>query len=81
MRSFNKTECLRLIVALSGVVVYGFQLHAQRPFLTETQWIAMRDEASGMAPYENLRTLTRLHRVPATPEFERAADFMLMRAK
>jgi aminopeptidase YwaD len=81
MRSFNTTECLRLIVALSGVVVYGFQLHAQRPFLTETQWIAMRDEASGMAPYENLRTLTRLHRVPATPEFEQAADFMLMRAK
>ena len=34
-----------------------------------------------MAPYENLRTLTRLHRVPATPEFEQAADFMLLRAK
>jgi hypothetical protein len=41
----------------------------------------MRDEASGMAPYENLRSLTRLHRVPATPEFEQAAAFILMRAK
>ncbi|MGA2534388.1 MAG: M28 family peptidase [Terracidiphilus sp.] len=41
----------------------------------------MRDEASGMAPYENLRSLTRLHRVPATPEFDQAAAFMLMRAK
>jgi hypothetical protein len=62
-------------------VVYGFQLHAQRPFLTATQWDAMRDESSGLAPYENLRSLTRLHRVPATPEFEQAAEFMLMRAK
>ena len=81
MRSFNTTKCLRLLVALCGVVVYGFQLHAQQPFLTETQWAAIREEASGMAPYENLRTLTRLHRVPATPEFEQAAEFMLMRAK
>ena len=81
MRSFNTTECLRLLVALCGVAVCGFQLHAQQPFLTETQWAAIRDEASGMAPYENLRTLTRLHRVPATPEFEQAAEFMLMRAK
>ncbi|HMG87579.1 MAG TPA: M28 family peptidase [Terracidiphilus sp.] len=81
MKSFNTTECLRLIVALSGLMIYGFQLRAQQPFLTETQWIAIRDEASGMAPYENLRTLTRLHRVPATPEFEQAADFILMRAK
>jgi aminopeptidase YwaD len=62
-------------------VVCGSQLHAQQPFLTEKQWAAIRDEASGMAPYENLRTLTRLHRVPATPEFEQAAEFILMRAK
>jgi aminopeptidase YwaD len=41
----------------------------------------MRDEASGTASYENLRSLTRLHRVPATPEFDQAAGFMLMRAK
>jgi aminopeptidase YwaD len=81
MQSFTATQFLRLIVALSGVVIYGFQLHAQQPFLSETQWIAIRDEASGKAPYENLRTLTRLHRVPATPEFDQAADFILMRAK
>lgn len=41
----------------------------------------MREEASGLAPYENLRNLTRLHRVPATPEFDQAADFILARAK
>ena len=81
MQSFTATQFLRLIVALSGVVIYGSQLHAQQPFLSETQWIAIRDEASGKAPYENLRTLTRLHRVPATPEFDQAADFILMRAK
>jgi aminopeptidase YwaD len=81
MRYFNTTESLRLLVALTGVVVYGLQLHAQQPFFNEAQWTAIRDEASGMAPYENLRSLTRLHRVPATPEFEQAADFMLMRAK
>ena len=81
MQSFTTTQYLRLIVALFGLVVCGFQIHAQQPFLSETQWIAIRDEASGMAPYENLRTLTRLHRVPATPEFEQAADFILMRAK
>jgi hypothetical protein len=39
----------------------------------------MRPAAS--APYENLRSLTRLHRVPATPEFDQAAEFMLLRAK
>ncbi len=71
---------LRLLVA-SSVVLYGGLLSAQQPFLTETQWIQMRDEASGTAPYENLRSLTRLHRVPATPEFDQAAEFMLMRAK
>ena len=41
----------------------------------------MRDEASGMAPYENLRSLTRLHRVPGTPEFDQAAAFTMIRAK
>jgi aminopeptidase YwaD len=54
---------------------------AQRPFLSETQWSNLRDEASGAAPYENLRALTRLHRVPATPEFDQAANFILERAK
>jgi aminopeptidase YwaD len=54
---------------------------AQQPFLPPEQWIKLRDEASGAAPYENLRYLTRLHRVPATAEFDQAADFMLQRAR
>jgi aminopeptidase YwaD len=54
---------------------------AQSPFLSESQWSALRQEAGGTAPYENLRALTRLHRVPATAEFDQAADFMLARAK
>ncbi len=41
----------------------------------------MREEAGGTAPYENLRALTRLHRVPATPDFDQAAEFMLKRAQ
>ncbi len=41
----------------------------------------MREEASGLVPYENLRSLTRLHRVPATSEFDQAAELMLARAK
>jgi aminopeptidase YwaD len=54
---------------------------AQQPFLSSEQWIKLRDEANGAAPYENLRYLTRLHRVPATVEFDQAADFMLQRAR
>jgi aminopeptidase YwaD len=54
---------------------------AQRPFLSEAQWSALRNEASGSAPYENLRALTRFHRVPATPEFDQAADLILKRAQ
>ena len=71
---------LRPLVA-SWVVLHACLLYAQRPFLTEAQWTLMRDETSGTAPYENLRSLTRLHRVPATPEFDQAAEFMLMRAR
>ena len=56
-------------------------LHAQQPLLSDTQWALLRQEASGAAPYENLRVLTRLHRVPATPEFDQAANYMLQRAK
>ena len=44
------------------------------------QWTALRDESSGSAPYENLRYLTTLHRVPATAEFDQAAQFILQRA-
>src|SRR5713226_1888919 len=53
---------------------------AQQPFLTPRQWTALRNESTGAAPYENLRQITRLHRVPATAEFEQAAKFMLERA-
>jgi aminopeptidase YwaD len=53
---------------------------SQQPFLSQAQWSALRDEAGGAAPYENLRALTRLHRVPATPEFDQAAAFVLARA-
>src|SRR6266446_8961249 len=54
---------------------------AQQPFLPSEQWVKLRDEASGAAPYENLRYLTRLHRVPATAEFDQAAQFMQERAR
>ncbi len=54
---------------------------AQHAFLPEAQWIALRSEASGTAAYENLRALTRLHRVPATAEFDQAAALILDRAR
>lgn len=54
---------------------------AQQPFLSSEQWVKLRDEANGAAPYENLRYLTRLHRVPATAEFDQAAQFVQQRAR
>ncbi len=54
---------------------------AQHPFLSDDAWSHLRQEASGSAPYENLRAITRLHRVPATPEFDQAANFILGRAQ
>jgi aminopeptidase YwaD len=72
---------LRLVLSgllLVSTITLGF---AQQPFLPSAQWIKLRDEASGAAPYENLRYLTRLHRVPATAEFDQAAQFMLERAR
>jgi len=53
----------------------------QEPFLSSKQWAAFRDESNGAAPYENLRFLTRLHRVPATGEFDEAAQFIAQRAR
>jgi aminopeptidase YwaD len=70
---------LRLIcfvVVLATLYAFG-----QQPFLDVRQWTALRDESSGGAPYENLRYLTGLHRVPATPEFDQAAQFVLQRAR
>ena len=54
---------------------------AQQPFLGVREWTALRDESSGAAPYENLRYLTGLHRVPGTAAFDQAAQFVLQRAR
>ena len=80
MLSPATTRSLQYLLALS-ISLPGCALFAQQPFLSDTQWTQLRDEANGTAPYENLRSLTRLHRVPATPEFDQAADLILMRAK
>jgi hypothetical protein len=64
------------LLALASVCAY-----TQEPFLSTRQWAAIRDESSGAAPYENLRYLTGLHRVPATPEFDQAAQFMLQKVR
>jgi aminopeptidase YwaD len=71
---------VRSILALVLLSAPTFAL-AQQPFLSSEQWGKLRDEASGAAPYENLRYLTRLHRVPATAEFDQAAKFVLQRAR
>jgi aminopeptidase YwaD len=75
------TQKLRLVCA--AAILFTLEccpVFSQQPFLTEAQWSSLRDEAGGTAPYENLRALTRLHRVPATPEFDQAATFVLARA-
>jgi aminopeptidase YwaD len=72
-------RCFRLICFLAAFTTLC--AFAQQPFLDARQWTALRDESSGAAPYENLRYLTGLHRVPATPEFDQAAQFVLQRAR
>ncbi len=71
------------IFLLAGVIVAFTALcaFAQQPFLEARQWTTLRDEASGAAPYENLRYLTGLHRVPTTAAYEQAAQFVLQRAR
>jgi aminopeptidase YwaD len=71
-----RTLCLILSMVLIALGAFG-----QAPFLNTRQWTALRDESSGATPYENLRYLTTLHRVPATAEFDQAAQFVLQRAK
>src|SRR4029453_1425757 len=71
----------RLHVTLLCLVLKASAALAQQPFLPLNQWIALRDESNGAAPYENLRHLTELHRVPATADFDRAAQFILQRAR
>jgi aminopeptidase YwaD len=73
MRSFPS---IFVLVALATLCAFG-----QQPFLSVPQWTALRDESSGAAPYDNLRYLATLHRVPATPEFDQAAQFVLQRAR
>ena len=68
------------LIAAGGCVLWGNLAGAEQPFLPALQWNALRDAASGAAPYENLRFLTTLHRVPATAQFDQAADFMLAKA-
>jgi hypothetical protein len=72
------TRCLVVACFLLFCVTFAL---SQEPFLPSQQWIKLRDEASGAAPYENLRFLTRLHRVPATGEFDQAAQFVLERVR
>jgi len=64
------------LIAFTTLCAFG-----QQPFLSVREWTTLRDESSGAAPYENLRYLTGLHRVPATPEFDQAAQFILQRAR
>jgi len=73
MRSLCLTGFLLALSSLSALT--------QQPFLSPHQWAALRDESSGAAPYENLRYLTSLHRVPATKEFDQVAQFVLQRAR
>jgi hypothetical protein len=73
MRSFSQTG---ILFTFSALVALG-----QEPFLDAHQWTVLRDESNGAAPYENLRYLTGLHRVPATRDFDQAAQFMLQRAR
>jgi hypothetical protein len=54
---------------------------SQQPFLDSHQWIALRDEASGAVPYENLSIHHAAARVPATAQFDDAAQFILQRAR
>src|SRR6266852_1345607 len=64
------------LIAFTTLCAFG-----QQPFLSVREWTTLRDESSGAAPYENLRYLTGLHRVPATAAFDQAAQFMLQRAR
>jgi len=76
MPNFRRT-CVALVATLCFPLL---QVFAQQPFLTARQWTTLRDESNGAVPYENLRHLTTLHRVPATAQFDQAANFILQRA-
>ena len=77
----TRNSVLASVCVLTICVFAAGAARPQQPFLTEQQWSALREEASGTSPFENLRVLTGLHRVPATPQFDQAADFMLQQAR
>jgi len=66
---------------LAGLCLLAGLVHSQSAFLGEPVWDALRAESTGYTPYENLRYLTSLHRVPATPAFDEAATFMQERSR
>lgn len=71
-----------LIACLAlAALIAPTQAPAGQPFLTAPEWKVLRDTVSGTAPYENLRYLTTLHRVPATAPFDQAAEFVLNKAR
>src|SRR5689334_87330 len=72
----KRLSILSLLLLLSATSTV-----AQQPFLTDSQWTALKHESNGAAPYENLRYITTLHRVPATSAFDQAALFILERAR
>ena len=76
-----RTFCLICLAFAITTLFPAGPAFAQQPFLTAAQWTALRDESNGAAPYENLRYLTTLHRVPATAQFDQAASFILQRAR
>ncbi len=71
----------KLLLVCFFIAITTIGAIGQQPFLSLHQWTTLRDETSGAAPYENLRYLTGLHRVPATADFDQAAQFVLQRAR
>src|SRR4030081_1266334 len=73
---------MRKLCLIFGTIAFASLFcSAQRPFLDNHQWTTLRDESNGAVAYENLRFLTRLHRVPATADFDQATRFILDRAR
>ena len=63
------------------IITLSLRVTAQEPLLSSQQWSLIREEVNGISPYENLRYLTGLHRVPGTAAFAQAAQFIVDRAR
>ncbi len=63
------------------LIIVCWRAVAQEPLLSSQQWSLIREEVNGVSPYENLRYLTGLHRVPGTAAFAQAAQFIVERAR